>query len=408
MQSLPRNRALDLEAMADVGDIAHDLNNFLTTILGHSNLSAIDDGIPTRLLLPLQRIEQAARQAAELTGRLLVLSGRGISSVDPISMNKLTGAVVDALEPAIPSGIEVYREFATDLPLISGDSVQLEQVVSNLLVNAIEAVTAGSGRVCLRTGVVQADHRYLEQTGFIGDLAEGAYVYLQCEDTGCGMDEATARRIFEPFFSSKSAARGMGLAKVLGFVRAHRGGLKVASEPGLGSRFTVLLPVAKRTEPTPTGPLHILDELAPPPAGRSILVVDDDECVREVVAESLQRFGFETLVAVNGRHAIEIVREKRDSIGAVVLDLTMPAIDGSAALRAMTQLKPDLRVVVMSGFTEHEATARLRGFPVAAFLHKPFAVGRLIQCVRTVVGLPVTTATEGSTDAAAAGAASQA
>jgi CheY-like chemotaxis protein len=215
----------------------------------------------------------------------------------------------------------------------------------------------------------------------------GEYAYVQVIDTGCGMSPETQARIFDPFFTTKFTGRGLGLAAVLGIVRAHRGALKIQSEPGKGSTFTFLLPVALREEPRPA----VLRAPVPEKwTGKgTVLVVDDDPNVRAVTSRMVEASGFEVLQAVDGRHAVEVFREKKESISAVVLDLTMPNLNGDEAFEQMQEIQPDVKVLLVSGFSESSKSSRLINKGLSAFLQKPFKPEELKQQLRSMLAPPL-------------------
>jgi two-component system, cell cycle sensor histidine kinase and response regulator CckA len=242
--------------------------------------------------------------------------------------------------------------------------------------NASDAIGEKSGLITLSTRSQQADRKYLADLAGAPDLPPGNYVVLEVTDNGCGMNAATKAKIFEPFFTTKFTGRGLGLAAVLGIVRGHKGALKVYSELGRGSTFKLLLPVAG----APIGEAPIDRRLHPQWRGSgTVLVIDDEEAVRMVAGKMLKALGFEVLTASDGEQGLRVYRAHTESINAVLLDLTMPRMDGEETFRAIRGIRPDACVVLMSGFNEQEAAARFVGKGLAGFVQKPFSPEELRQ-----------------------------
>jgi CheY-like chemotaxis protein len=286
------------------------------------------------------------------------------------------------LQTVISKKAVLRFDFAADLPSVNADTTQLRQVVMNLITNASDAIGDKSGVIALRTGVMHADRHYLASTYVYEDLPEGDYVYLEVSDTGCGMDQATVEKIFDPFFTTKFRGRGLGLAAVLGIVRGHRGAIKIYSEPGRGTTFKVLFPCSGLAEGRAATPA-IVDE-----GWRgtgTVLVVDDEESVRTMAKRALEHQGFDVLLAADGRQALEVFRERLQEVRAVLLDLTMPHMNGEEVFREMRLLRPNLRVVLMSGYNEQEVTNLFAGKGLAGFLQKPFRADDLLATIRQLL-----------------------
>ena len=262
---------------------------------------------------------------------------------------------------------------APNLPNIVGDATQLRQVLMNLVLNASEAVGDRAGTIAIRTGVVQADGEFL-QSFSAERLASGPYVSLEVEDNGAGMSEETRARIFDPFFSTKFTGRGLGLSAVLGIVRGHQGALRVNSELGKGSRFTMLVPVdsSVHLESLPTA----LPSTLPRYSG-TVLLADDEDSVLSVTREMLERIGFDVLTVRDGEDALRACREKGLRLAFVVMDLTMPRLDGREALLELRSRGDDTLVILMSGYSEQQAMGRFSDIRGVSFLQKPFTLEEL-------------------------------
>ena len=365
------------------GGIAHDFNNLLTGILGNASL-ARQELPPASLGQPmLEQIETAARRAADLCKQMLTYSGKGRFVIQRIDLNKLIEDTTHLLQISIAKNCVLRFNLSANLPAISADSTQLRQVIMNLIINASEAIASRSGVLALSTGVARVDEEYLR--GFRPDAspAPGDFVFIEVSDNGIGMDAATLGKIFDPFFTTKFTGRGLGLAAVLGIVRGHKGGLKVYFEPGRGTTFKLFFPVAAG---------KAQDSASPFPAAAAfrgsgtVLIVDDEETVRTVATRMIERLGFDVLLAADGREAMEKFRPGPTRFAFVLLDLTMPHLDGEETFRQMRQLNPGVRVILTSGFNQQEAINRFIGKGLAGFIQKPFEMSTLTQVIRTVVG----------------------
>ncbi|ORJ62941.1 hybrid sensor histidine kinase/response regulator [Geothermobacter hydrogeniphilus] len=354
------------------GGIAHDFNNLLMGILGCADLtlSKLPPESPVRDMVKM--IVKSAERAADLTSQMLAYSGKGRFVVETIDLNELVEEMAHLLQTVISKTALLRLNLAQIPVLTEADPTQLRQVIMNLITNASDAIGKRSGVISITTGVMDADAEYLAGSYLDDNLQPGPFTFVEVSDSGAGMDEETRRRIFDPFFTTKFAGRGLGLAAVLGIVRSHHGAIRIYSEPGKGTSFKILLPCCTssvrhpETSRTATLPTGLAERCG------AILIVDDDETVRSVGRMMLEEYGFKVHLAEDGREGVDLLRRNPDQIGLVLLDLTMPHIDGEEAYRQMRTIKPDIRVILSSGYNEQDATDLMAGKGLAGFLHKPY------------------------------------
>ena len=365
------------------GGVAHDFNNLLMCIMGNASLSAmtLPDSSPVRA--SLDEITLAAQRAAELTHQLLAYTGKRQLQSGIHGVNSLVSEMTKLLSNVISKSTMIRLELAASLPNVRADGAQLRQVVMNLMTNASDAFEGQAGAITVRTGVEDSGPDGPSGTFVAESAPPGDYVFFEVEDTGCGMDSRTLERIFDPFFTTKFAGRGLGLAAVLGIVRGHRGAIRVHSEPGRGTSFRVLLPAATSSTETPIE--------TPQPTRQAmtgkVLVVDDDDAVRATVERILRWHGVNVLTSSDGDEALEIVRREGIGLDAVVMDVTMPRLDGVKALHDIRQSNGKLPVVLMSGYADLGATTGLEGVSGVSFLQKPFHPAQLVQKLSSVLGI---------------------
>lgn len=361
------------------GGIAHDFNNLLTSMMGYSGLArnTLPAGSPA---LPyLAEVGRAAARASELTHQLLAYSGKGKLVVEALPLDALVREMHGLLQTV------VSKKAVTRLDLkpatVEADAAQIRQVVMNLITNASDALSSRPGEVAVSTGVRDMTDEAIQSPYLKQPLAGGRYAFLEVSDTGIGMDEATVGRIFDPFFTTKGPGRGLGLAAALGIVHGHRGSLQVSSIPGKGSTFRVFLPAA---EAKFSGPA----ETARGPAaetGALLLVVDDEASVRNFMKTALESADYRVLAACDGQEGLEVFAANRGEIRAVVLDLTMPRMDGWEVLARLRAIDPDLPVVLTSGYTEPALPAMVREGDAPLFVQKPFLMETLVEKVRLAI-----------------------
>ena len=291
------------------------------------------------------------------------------------------------LDVSIAKGIIVRYRLVPDLPAVEGDATQIRQVIMNLVTNASEAIGTRSGTIGVTTGVMHADPDYFRRCSVDEHDREGDCVFLEIADDGCGMTADVRGAMFDPFFTTKRTGRGLGMAAVLGIVRGHRGAIRVDSEPGRGTTIRVLFPASD----LPVEALAASPEDASDEAWRGaglVLLADDEDAVRVLAERMLQVLGFEVLAARDGREAVAIFTEHRARIVCVLLDLTMPHMDGEEAFRAIRKLRPDVPIVLSSGYNEQEIAGRFEGTDLAGFVAKPYRLRDLRAQLRKVLAQP--------------------
>ncbi len=364
------------------GGVAHDFNNLLTVIQGNANMAreATDD--PETARGCLRNIEDTCRRASDLVRQMLAYSGRGRIQVQDLDLNRLVLEIAQLLSVSIPKPVSLRFELAKDLPPVSADAAQLQQVVMNLVTNAAEAIGEAEGVVTLRSGVRELGETDVGGLQVAESLNPGSFVYLEVTDTGSGMDRETQARIFDPFFTTKFTGRGLGLAAMQGIVRGHGGGVEIQSSPGAGTLFRVYLPALTGTLLVPeAGPLLPLPAA---PGFGLVLVADDEPGIRQFVRHILEGAGFEVILATDGVDAVEQVRAHQQELRLVLLDLTMPRLGGEEALVEMRALGFRAPVIRWSGYTQEDPITDTS----TAFLRKPFSSEELLAAVRTALSRP--------------------
>jgi len=364
------------------GGIAHDFNNILTAILGNAAMAerkAISS--PEQTQRYLHNIVESSDKAADLCKQMLAYSGKGKFVVRAMDLSAMVEEVTRLLEVSIDKGVVLKYHLAENLPAVECDVAQIQQVMMNLVINASQAIGNKSGVISITTSMLNADHAYLKATYLNDALPEGRYVSLEVSDTGCGMDQETQAKVFEPFFTTKFTGNGLGMSAVLGIVRGHHGAIKLYSEPGRGTTFKILLPASDR---------EVLDQpdLSPvqnQQGSGTILVVDDEESIREAASMMLEDIGFDTLTAVDGEDGVRVYRAHQDVIVGVLMDMTMPKMDGKACFTELRRINPDVKVVLSSGYNQQDAVSQFSGQGLAGFLQKPYFPDALASKIHEVL-----------------------
>ena len=365
------------------GGIAHDFNNLLSAILGNAGLARLVLPAASPVESQLGAIETASMRAAELCRQMLAYAGKGRFVVEPTQVSRLVEELMPLLKVTIARQATLRLELAERLPAVSADATQLRQIVMNLVLNAADASAERGGEIVVRTGEAQVGRAELAECAAGAELAEGRYVFLEVEDRGTGMTAEVRAKIFDPFFTTKFAGRGLGLAAVLGIVRGHGGALRVQSRPGEGSIFRLLLPPSADAGPAPAA--------APASAGRAglqgeVLVAEDEETVRAVVSAMLRALGLRVDAAADGEAAAARFAAEPERYRLVLLDLLMPGLTGEQTLARLRTIRPDLRALLMSGYSEGDVLGRVGG-PAGktAFLAKPFTRDALERKLRELL-----------------------
>jgi two-component system cell cycle sensor histidine kinase/response regulator CckA len=370
-RELQRSQALQsLAVMA--GGVAHDFNNLLCGVVGNAEvaLRKVPADAPPLLSRCLAEILNFASEAAQLSKQMLAYAGKRSLGIAALPINaELTGAL-RLLHATIAAKARLVVELASELPEVAADRFQLRQVITNLVLNALDAMDGKRGILTLRTEQLRLDAEQAKRYS----LEPGGYVELAVQDTGSGIAPEVRGRLFEPFFSTKAPGRGMGLAAAAGIVRAHRGWLGVDSTSEQGTRFCILLPVAHASTPRPKS---VPAASVAPRSARNILLIDDEPAVRVVTGRLLSELGHRVVTADSGQRGLELFSQQPDAIDLVVLDLTMPEKPGEQILDELRLVRGDVPVVITSGFQAQDASKLLHVPNVIGFLDKPHTLGNL-------------------------------
>ncbi len=379
VQQAQRLRSLGVLA----GGIAHDFNNLLTGILGNASLALHQPELSERTRRVLQTVEQAAQRATELANQMLAYAGQGDIELRPLNMTQLLRESEPVLRAAAGTNVELTCHYNEVQETVLGDAAQLRQVLQNIVLNAAESLPPEGGAIDVTAGVTHCDELYVRRCAGYEEAAPGTYSFIEVADTGCGMDAETRQAVFDPFFSTKFTGRGLGLAVAQGIVRHHHGLIFVDSSAGEGSRFRILLP-----------------GLSVPGAGSGkragsgnerdvVLIIDDDEAVRFVGAEIVQDVGLAPLCAASGEEGVVLFEEHQDAIIAVLLDLTMPGMNGRETFDTLRQRDAHVPIVLVSGYTDDAAVAGMfADVEPVQFLRKPFTYEALKSVLTGTLRIP--------------------
>ncbi len=371
-------RSQKLEALGTLaGGIAHDFNNLLASILGYASLAKTDLPPDHPVYQHVDIIETASLRASELTQQLLAFAKGGKYDAKPTDVNSIVREVVALLSRIIEKNITIV--FAADSSLRHAicDAGQIQQAIMNICINGRDAMPRG-GTLTVRTQNVRLE---IKDVQFFVDVPPGDYVRITVSDTGMGMDRETRERLFEPFFTTKEKGTGLGLALAYGIIKKHGGFIQVHSEPGKGSTFEVNLLACVSDEKC----VKKKDIINLRRGAETVLVIDDEPMVRDLARDVLKRYGYAVLTAGGGEEAIEMFRKRSGEIDAVVLDMVMPAMDGREVFRRLREIKPDVKVIVSSGYSHDWDADDLLELGARSFMQKPFRITELVKVVGEVM-----------------------
>ena len=365
------------------GGIAHDFNNLLVGVLSNAELAlaaAERGGAARDVRERLSEIRATAHHAAELTNQLLAYSGRGHFDVRPLCLTELVREMAHLLSLSVSKRACLQYDLTDALPALQADASQMRQVVMNLVINASEALQGRAGTVLVRTGTQRITEPLSDVDG-PSPLGPGNYVFLEVSDNGCGMDLEARTRLFDPFFTTKFTGRGLGLSAVHGIVRGHDGGIIVRTAVREGTSVKVLFPQSDKP-PSPLRRTH--STIGQWSESGLVLLVDDDARVRSITALLLADIGFEVLATESGRDAIRQFAQRANEIRVIVLDVTMPDLGGDQVLRALRERRPDVPILLCSGYSPEDMRDRFGPEDMETFLQKPYSLDALKSRLRTL------------------------
>ncbi len=362
------------------GGVAHDFNNLLTAMLSQSSLALYKLSSDHQARQHIEKMVVAVDRAADLTQNLLAYAGKGKFQIQPIDLNQLIWDNTAILSTAVKNNATIVLDLAKDLPSIEADKGQIQQVLMNLVINAAEAINHTEGVIKISTALTKID----DQTNIYKFTGEppiaGEYVCLHISDNGMGMSSETKDKIFDPFFSTKDDGHGLGLSAIWGIIQSQRGGVQVETTLGEGSDFHIfiqtgqkIIPTAKKTMETP---------VRQPEMNGLILVIDDEEPVREAVVDILEMVELTAVTAANGNQGIELLKQHLPNLSLVLLDMQMPGMNGEETLREIRKITADLPVILSSGYSQIQFPSHLFEQELSGFLQKPYHINKMITMIQ--------------------------
>ncbi|MCX5873604.1 MAG: PAS domain S-box protein [Deltaproteobacteria bacterium] len=374
------------------GGIAHDFNNQLAIVLGNLELALMEKPpeYEAKVKASIMNAVQAAKRSAELSRQIQIYTGNTFYYPVELDLNELLNKNPIPLNLRVSKHVSLNLELNNTLPPVKGDPDQIQCLVTNLLVNASEAIGDKDGEVTLATGVMDCDKAYLSRSGLEEKPEPGRFIFIQVTDTGCGMDADTQRKLFDPFFSTKFWGRGLGMSKVMGITKGHQGAIIVDTEIGKGTTIRVLFRSSEEVQETNVHVMDVVESKAPVPDSvtrrKTILVVEDEEMVRDLVVKRLELLGYDAITATDGEEGVSVFRDRSNEIDLVMLDFKMPKMDGVEAFGELIRIKPDVKVILSSGYTEDVVIQSFPGPRPASILHKPYDMEALKARLERLLG----------------------
>lgn len=368
------------------GGVAHDFNNLLMGIMGSIELAMLEAKPDTMVYKNLKRALNASHRAADITGQMLAYSGRGHFVMTKLQPVEILSRMSDMMRSTVPHSIVIKTEIPGSMPVIMADAGQFQQVLINLITNSSEAIGDKKGEIIISVGEEFISGDYLMRKKLDNDLKPGKYVLIDITDNGCGMDEDVRKKLFEPFFSTKQTGRGLGLPAVQGIMKGHGGAIIVESAKNSGTKARLIFPsLGEAEEPRHRGVVYSPETLNDEKTAGIVLVVDDEDVVRDLCMEFVRIAGYRAIGAEDGIKGVDVFRKESDNIGCVLLDLSMPGMDGVAAYNEMKKINPEIPVILCSGYSEADATRSFAGETLAGFLQKPYKLEILTEKLRSVI-----------------------
>jgi len=389
---LKMQHAQKLESLGIIaGGIAHDFNNILMAVLGHADITLEEVGENPAAEKSINNIITAGKRATELAQQLLVYSGKGEVETTTVNINSLVSDMMRLIDVSVSKKVRIIFHPGEHTPAVEGNQSQLRQVILNLLTNASQAIGNTSGQIVIRTGKIFCNKDDLAvcsmpvRTGVDSPLPEATYTFIDIEDTGCGMDETAREKLFDPFYTTKKTGTGLGMAAVLGIVRQHRGTMTISSTPDVGTRIRVFLPSSngkieekKVSETPPTEKIIKQND-------GLILIADDEEPVRKISQRMAEKLGFSVITACDGKEAVSLYETHQKDISCIILDMTMPGLNGSEALERIRELNPSVKAIIASGYGSDASESEQDSDDSCSYLQKPYQIAELRQVLQDVL-----------------------
>ena len=360
------------------GGIAHDFNNLLGGMLAQAELALAESAFGSYPTEELTAIRNVAIRGSEIVRQLMIYAGKESEVLGPVDVSRIVVEMLELLKVSVSKRATLVTDLGQNLPAVWAGAGQIRQIVMNLVTNASEAIGDRDGVIRVTTGRVTPGRAATITKG----LAEGYYLQLEVSDTGGGMSQETQANAFDPFFSTKGAGHGLGLAVVHGIVRGLRGAIHIASELGQGTTIQILLPCAETTAEAIPCPTSEAGESAPPSQEFIVLVVEDEDPLRRAVVRMLRKTGFAVLEAADGAAATELLRARGSEIDVILLDMTIPGASSHELVAEAARARPNIRVILTSAYSQEMLTPPMSAPQIHGFIRKPYQVGDLVQTLR--------------------------